>query len=392
MKSKHHSKNKNKNKSKQEIITNDNITSVPLMEINNISNNEINNDEVNDEIHESLNNDIQNEIISKFQTINRINGGMMMKIKIGIAGILPQFDQFPTSYYKLSTKSKKHRWVCLHWNRLLQPLQWCLAIYKDIPIWFHKELENLLLTNHTNSNNDSHNNYTSILKTSLYSLPNIDDAYKIIKISDIKDIILNKSDTNSFHIYLKNTKEVIKLTPISSFNLLSMKSTCWFDAINTCIDIQQKCILNEILNFSYITQIQQCKEYFDAILEEQCQYQENLYNQNGTYESNDIFNNNNDDIIRRKYSLSHYFNQEASVVLDRLVVVVVSFITIVIISYICIYTYYDLYVYLIICNILALIYIMICNMLVIYDIILNIFSYIVHFMKKWIRKDLQILI
>eukprot|EP01032_Pedospumella_encystans_P011025 gene11025-12855_t len=172
--------------------------------------------------------DLKLKYYSAFQTINRIHGGAIMKIKTGVTGITPAKDSFP-----MFTSIKK--FTCFHWDADNLPADWCIAYYSDTPDWFTKSLVAV-------GGSLSSTEYAaqvvstgpSLVESSLFPLPPLQKAMRTIPLSSISEIVVD-SGNGGFRLYCG--KEVVHFTPISGYNPLARRPACWADAVYSALSL-----------------------------------------------------------------------------------------------------------------------------------------------------------
>lgn len=199
------------------------------------------------------------------QTINRVHGGAIMKIKVGVAGATPAKDSFPMF-------SSSKRWVCLHWDADSAPSQWCVAYYAEAPAWFDRALQIISAggagagssgsskhgtTSGSSSEKSSPTNASNVelgdaftsgisaashgpglIESSLFPLPELSTALKTIRMHEISDLYLEAAPAVAFRLYCG--KEVIHFTPVNAYNVLSKRSSCWADSIYSALALLQE--------------------------------------------------------------------------------------------------------------------------------------------------------
>jgi hypothetical protein len=178
------------------------------------------------------------------QTINRVHGGAVMKIKTGTTGVTPDTDSFPMF-------GSIKRWTCLHWDAETVPARWCIAWYDDIPEWFTTSLQKITKgSGESNNQTDEATNASSsgsnspvrtppgptMVQSSLFPLPAERLAVKAIRICDISEIYLESSPSAGFRVYCG--REVVHFTPLTSYNLLSRRPACWADSLYSMMALQ----------------------------------------------------------------------------------------------------------------------------------------------------------
>jgi hypothetical protein len=178
------------------------------------------------------------------QTINRVHGGAVMKIKTGTAGVTPDKDSFPMF-------GSVKRWTCLHWDAETVPARWCIAWYDDTPEWFTMSLQEVAKGGGESNNqaDDAANVCSSgssspvrtppgptLVQSSLFPLPTERLAVKAIRICDISDIYLESLPSTGFRVYCG--REVVHFTPLTSYNLLSRRPACWADSLYSMMALQ----------------------------------------------------------------------------------------------------------------------------------------------------------
>jgi hypothetical protein len=178
------------------------------------------------------------------QTINRVHGGAVMKIKTGTTGVTPDRDSFPMF-------SSIKRWTCLHWDAETVPARWCIAWYDDTPGWFTTSLQEVAKgSGESNNQTDEATNASSsgsnspvrtppgptLVQSSLFPLPAERLAVKAVRISDISEIYLESLPSAGFRVYCG--REVVHFTPLTSYNLLSRRPACWADSLYSMMALQ----------------------------------------------------------------------------------------------------------------------------------------------------------
>lgn len=185
-----------------------------------------------------------------------------MKIKVGVAGSTPAKDSFP-----MFGATKK--WACLHWDADTAPSHWCVAYYPEPPEWFDSALQSvvssatasespkhsisekvnnfsstddlidtLASSTKSSSNLNFSGNGPSLIQSSLFPLPDVNTALKVIRLQEISDLYLEVAPAVAFRLYCG--KEVIHFTPVNAYNVLSKRSACWADSIYSALALLQE--------------------------------------------------------------------------------------------------------------------------------------------------------
>jgi hypothetical protein len=154
----------------------------------------------------------------------------MMKIKLGVAGSMPSKDSFPMF-------GGAKRWTCLHWDAETVPSSWCIAWYEQPPDWFNTALEEVASAKGGGTEGtEGTPPGPTLVQSSLFPLPPTRLALKVVRLCDISDLYMETAPSTAFRIYCG--KEVIMMTPIRAYNLLSRRSASWADALYSMMALQ----------------------------------------------------------------------------------------------------------------------------------------------------------
>lgn len=129
------------------------------------------------------------------------------------------------------------RWTCLHWDAETVPTSWCIAWYEQPPAWFDTALEEVGNSKTSGpQGTDGTPAGPSLVESSLFPLPPTRLAVKVVRLCDISDLFMEGAPSTAFRIYCG--KEVIMMTPITAYNLLSRRSASWADALYSMMALQ----------------------------------------------------------------------------------------------------------------------------------------------------------